>query len=170
MKNFILITLFLFAFKTWGQIEKGTFQAGIGGLPIVYFDNTAPTGYSLKANVGFFPTNKLAIGFMPFIGKVDDMKSRGVSFYSRYYFQDKKLVIFLEGSAGLGRLSYEDTPEFDGTMSTVSIGPGFGYRLNNRLMFEFIPQFARLRNESHPESTYVGNTFIPTIGLQFFFK
>ncbi|MEM7299142.1 MAG: hypothetical protein AAF391_12860, partial [Bacteroidota bacterium] len=97
MKNFLLLTVFfLLVFKSLGQIEKGTFQAGIGGLPII-FNDSSPTGYSLRANIGFFLTNKLSVGLIPFVGKIDDINSRGISLYSRYYFRDKKVSLFLEG-------------------------------------------------------------------------
>jgi hypothetical protein len=52
---------------------------GIGGLPIIYPDNSGETGYSLRANFGYFPINNLTIGAMPFAGKVEDMKSNGAS-------------------------------------------------------------------------------------------
>lgn len=63
--------------NTQALCEKGTFQVGIGGLPIIYPGSSEVRGYSLRANVGYFPIKKLAVGLMPFAGKVDDMKSIG---------------------------------------------------------------------------------------------
>lgn len=167
MKKLILILLVFACFTAKSQTEKGTIQVGIGGLPIIYLDNSLPTGYSLRSNIGYFVKDNLAVGVIPFAGRVDDMKGVGVAVYSRYYFTNKKLSIFLEGSIGIGRMTYDHAPEYNGTMSTLSIGPGIGYNVSDKLTIELLPQYVRFRNESHRDVTRIGKAFIPTIGIQF---
>ena len=85
MKNIGLIFIMLLVyFCSQAQSEKGDFQLGIGGLPIIYPDNSGENGFSLRANFGYFPINKLSVGLMPFAGKVEDMNSIGASIYLRY--------------------------------------------------------------------------------------
>ena len=167
MKKLLFILLLFISVTAMSQNKKGTIQVGIGGLPIIYFDNSVPTGYSLRANVGYFVSDRLAVGVLPFAGKVDQISSLGAAIYSRYYLTDSKLSFFLEGSVGLGTVNYERDSNFDGTMSSVSFGPGFGYRLNPKFTIEFLAQYARLKNESFPESTLLGNTFMPTFTIQY---
>lgn len=168
MKSILLVILMLASFGCWSQTQKGSSQFGLGGLPIVYFDNSLPTGYSLRANVGFFVMDQWSVGIMPFTGKVDDIRSFGASLYSRYYLLDKKLSLFIEGSVGFGRLTYENQPALNGFMSSLTLGPGLSYRLKENIQIELLPQYARLRNETNPADSRVGNTFIPTLGIQFF--
>ena len=169
MKKITLIFLsFLLYFNSQAQSEKGIIQIGIGGLPIIYPNNSLETGYSLRANIGYFPINKLSVGVMPFAGKVVDMKSIGAGLYLRYYITNKKFSVFIEGGTGFGNLKYEDAPQYDGTMNSFNIGPGFHYIFKNKLAIEFLLQYAYLRNITHPESTSIGNTFIPTLGVQYF--
>ncbi len=169
MKKPALIFLILLVyFNCQAQTEKGSFQLGIGGLPIIYPNSLAETGYSLRANFGYFPTNRLAIGVIPFFGKVEDMKSVGASIYFRYYITNKRTSIFMEAGAGFGNLKYETTPQLNGTLNTINIGPGIHYLFKNKLSVELILQYARLRNVKYPEDTYTGNTLIPTLGIQYF--
>jgi hypothetical protein len=175
MKNIGLILIMLLAyFYSQAQSEKGTFQLGIGGLPIIYPDNSGETGYAIRANFGYFPTNKLTIGLMPFAGRVGNMKSIGTSIYLRYYIINKKFSLFVEGSGGFGNLKYEDSPQYDGAMNSLNIGPGIHYTFKskhkNKLAIEFLLQYARLQNINYPENTLTGNTLIPTIGIQYFIK
>jgi hypothetical protein len=166
--------MLLVYFCSQAQSEKGTFQLGIGGLPIIYPDNSGETGYAIRANLGYFPINKLSIGLMPFAGKVEDMKSIGASIYLRYYIINKRFSLFVEGSGGYGNLKYEDSPRYDGTMNSLNIGPGIHYAFKskhkNKLNIEFLLQYGRLQNISYPENTATGNTLIPTIGIQYFIK
>lgn len=143
---FIIILLY---FNSQAQSEKGVFQIGIGGLPIIYPNNSLETGYSIRANFGYFPVNKLAVGVMPFAGKVGYMKSIGASIYLRYYVTNKRFSFFIEGGAGLGNLKYDNSPEYDGTMSSYNIGPGIHYIFKNKLAIEFLLQYAKLRNITH---------------------
>lgn len=175
MKKCGLIFIMLLAyFCSEAQSEKGTFQLGIGGLPIFYPDNSGETGFSLRANIGYFPINKLAVGLMPFAGKVEDMNSIGASIYLRYYIINKRFSLFAEGGGGFGNLKYKDSPQYDGKMNSFNIGPGFHYlfksKSKNKLAIEFLLQYARLQNINYPENTLTGNTLIPTIGIQYFFK
>ncbi len=175
MKNIGLISIMLLGyFFSEAQSEKGTIQLGVGGLPIIYPDNAAENGFSLRTNIGYFPSNKLSVGIMPFVGKVEDMNSIGASIYLRYYVINKRISLFVEGGGGFGNLKYEDTPEYDGMMNSINIGPGFHYQFKrnskNKLAVEFLLQYARLRNITYPESTFIGNTLIPTIGIQYFIK
>ena len=124
--------------NTQALSEKGTFQVGIGGLPIIYPGSYDDIGYSLRANIGYFPIKKLAVGLMPFAGKVDDMKSIGASIYLRYYLMNKKVSIFFEGGFGFGSLKYEDSPRYDGTMNSFTFGPGVHYSFKNKLAIELL--------------------------------
>lgn len=175
MKNIGLIFIMLLVyFCSQAQSEKGDFQLGIGGLPIIYPDNSGENGFSLRANFGYFPINKLSVGLMPFAGKVEDMNSIGASIYLRYYIINKRFSLFFEAGGGFGNLKYEDSPQYDGTMNTFNIGPGFHYlfksKSKNKLAIEFLLQYARLQNINFPENTLTGNTLIPTIGIQYFIK
>lgn len=167
-KTGLIFIILLLYFNSQAQYEKGTFQLGIGGMPILYPDNSVEPGYSLRANFGYFPINKLAIGVMPFLGKVDDMKSIGASIYLRYYITNNRFSLFVEAGGGFGNLKYEDSPQYDGTMNAITLGPGIHYKFKNNLAIEFLLQYARLRNINYPESTLTGNTLIPTLGIQYF--
>jgi hypothetical protein len=169
MKKYQLLILAFFIYlSSEAQNEKGAFQIGLGGLPIVYIDNSAPTGYSLRANIGYFPINNLSIGILPYIGKVDNIKSVGTNIYLRYYLINAKFSLFTEISSGLGNLKYDGTSQYDGTMNSIIVGPGAHYMIKNKLSIELLVQYARLKNISYPENTLVSNTFIPTIGIQYF--
>lgn len=167
MKYILLVTLLSASLSMNAQHNKGSFEVGVGGLPILYPDNSQPTGFSLRANAGYFLIDNLSIGLMPFVGKVGDINSLGASVYARYYLTQQRLSIFLEAAGGFGSLTYGNTPEFDGTMSSFNIGPGVQYELKGKVSLEFLMQYARLRNESFPESTLTGNTVIPTFGINF---
>lgn len=169
-KQILIILIFLTPFLCQSQTEKGNFHIGIGGLPIFYPDGSLETGYSLRANIGYFPVDKLAIGFMPFLGQVEEIKSQGASIYLRYYLLSRRTSLFLEAAAGLGRVQYDYSTNLNGTMSSYNIGPGVHFMLNDKISIELIAQYARLQNITHPESTLVSNTIIPTIGIQYYFK
>lgn len=170
MKKTALIFLtFLVSFNSQAQNNKGTFQLGIGGLPIFYPDNSLETGYSLRANIGYFPLKKLTIGLIPFSGKVDDMKSIGSNIYLRYYLTKKSFALFIEAGTGFGKLTYEDSPQYNGTMKCINLGPGIHYIFKNNFAIEFLLQYGRLRNINYPE-TSIGNTLIPTLGIQYFIR
>lgn len=145
---------------------------GIGGLPIIYPGNSSLTGYSLRANIGYAPSEEFTIGILPFAGKVQDTKSVGASLYSRFYLQENRFSFFIEAGLGFGKLTYDNTPQFNGTLFTYNVGPGMHYLLNptskNRLAFEFLIQYARLQNITYSDNTVLGNTLIPTLGIQYF--
>lgn len=173
MKNIGLILIMLIAFySAKAQSEKGTFQLGIGGLPIIYPGNSTGTGYSLRANIGYFPINRLSVGVIPFAGKVRDMKSIGTSVYLRYYIISKRVTLFVEAGGGFGNLKYDNSPQYNGTMNSFNLGPGLHYTFKskhkNKFAIEFLIQYARLQNINYPESTTTGNTLIPTLGIQYF--
>jgi hypothetical protein len=173
MKNIgLILIMILVPFSSKAQSEKGTFQVGLGGLPIIYPDNSSESGYSLRGNIGYFPINRLSVGLMPFAGKVQDMNSIGASIYLRYYILSKRFALFIEGGGGFGNLKYDDSPQYNGTMNSFNIGPGFHYTFKskhkNKLAIEFLVQYARLQNINYPENTATGNTLIPTLGIQYF--
>ena len=171
MKNIGLIFILIFVhLSSEAQSEKGNFQLGIGGLPIIYPDNSGNTGFSLRVNFGYFPINRLTVGAMPFVGKVDQMKSIGANIYLRYYLMNKRFSLFVEASGGFGNLKYENSSQYNGTMNSIILGPGIHYKFKNNLAIEFLLQYARLKNINYPENTLTGNTFIPTVGIQYFIK
>ena len=100
------------------------------------------------------------------------MKSIGAGIYLRDYIINKRVSLFLEGGSGFGNLNYKDAPQYDGTMNSFNIGPGIHYtfksKSKNKFTIEFLFQYARLQNISHPESTLTGSTIIPTLGIQYF--
>ena len=65
-------------------------------------------------------------------------------------------------------LKYENSPEYDGTMNSINIGPGIHYVFKNKLAIEFLLQYAKLRNITHPETTFNGITLLSTLGIQYF--
>lgn len=173
MKKIALITfLTLIYFGAEAQSAKGTFQLGLGGLPIIYPNNSLETGYALRVNVGYFLIDRLSVGLIPFTGKVQDIQSVGANIYFRYYIINKRFALFAEGGGGIGNLKYEFSPQYNGTMSSFNIGPGFHYlfksKSENKLAIEFLLQYGRLQNIIFPETTITGNTLIPTLGIQYF--
>lgn len=171
MNKILLLSItLLLCLTTQAQTEKGTIQAGIGGLPIIYPNTDIEPGYSLRINYGYFLANRLAIGIVPFAGKVNGINSLGASAYLRYYLMNSSVSIFLEAGGGFGNLKYDTSPQFNGTMSTINLGPGVHYIFKNNLAIEFLIQYANLRNITFPENTSVGNTVIPTLGIQYFIE
>ncbi|MCP3931431.1 MAG: transporter [Bacteroidetes bacterium] len=169
MKNFTLIMIALFFYLNGhGQTEKGTFQIGIGGLPIISLaKNSFPVGYSSKAYLGYFPAKKLAVGIMPYLGKVDATSYIGANAYVRYYLSDKNLSLFLEATTGIVNLKYGDASQSKETLNTITIGPGVHYLFNKRLSVELHLQYARLTN-IFEEGTGHADFFAPSIGIQYF--
>jgi hypothetical protein len=173
MKKIALITILtLIYFGAGAQSTKGTFQLGLGGLPIIYPNNSLETGYTLRGNIGYFLMDRLSVGLIPFAGKVQDMQSVGANIYFRYYIINKRFALFAEGGGGIGNLKYEFSPQYNGTMSSFNIGPGFHYlfksKSQNKLAIEFLLQYLRLQNVNYPENTTTGNTLIPTLGIQYY--
>lgn len=166
---FFFVSSVLLIYSLQAQ-QKGDLMIGAGGLPVIYPDNSLPTGYSVRANFNFFPVDRFAIGIMPFAGKVDEITGIGVHGHMRYYFTDSRLSIFGDVGFGFGAVRYDILTELDGTMSSVVVGPGLSYKLGGRLAVEAIFQYARLQNISYPENAATGNTFLPTIGLQYYIK
>lgn len=77
------------------------------------------------------------------------------------------LKAFAESSLGYGRVNYSDSPEYNGTMRSFSAGVGCQYQLKDRFSLELILPYANLHNVDFKEETMVGNTFIPTLGVQY---
>lgn len=176
MKKIALIVIFTLSyFGAEAQSTKGTFQLGLGGLPIVYPLNPLPAGYTLRGNIGYFLSDRWSVGLTPFYGKVSSMESAGVNVYCRYYLINKeRWALFAEGGGGVGNLRYEFLPQLNGNMSSFNIGPGFHYlfesKSKNQVAIEFLLQYGRLQNMTHPESTTTGHIMIPTLGVQYFIK
>ena len=167
----ILVCILTLTFiHSHAQIEKGTYQVGIGGLPIIYPNVEEPLGYSLRVNYGFFLVDNLSIGILPFSGRVGDISSFGANCYLRYYLMNSKFSLFLEGGGGLGRLEYDYSPRYNGTLLSINIGPGLHYLPKNKLAFEFLFQYARLSNIEFPDNTSIGHTIIPSLGIQYFIR
>ncbi|MEM9328795.1 MAG: hypothetical protein AAGA85_24230 [Bacteroidota bacterium] len=166
-RSYLLAIFFSVSLTLYAQDREGSFQMGLGGLPLIYPDNSLPTGYSVRGNFGYFLLDDLAVGVMPFGGEVDNLNALGANLYARYYVVNKSVSVFLEVGAGMGRVTYDDTPQFNGTMVSLNAGPGIAYNFNRIFAIEFIPQYARLQNITHRENTNVGNVLIPTLGVQF---
>jgi hypothetical protein len=167
-KAFLIVPVLLLSTLLHSQTKKGTFQVGVSGLPIIYFDNSLPNGYSLRANVGYFPLENFSIGLSPYFGQVAEISSLGTNLYTRYYFLSSRVSLFAEASSGLGSVKYDENSNLNGTMNSLALGPGVALSIKDKLALEIIVQYARLRNITHPRDTQLGNTFIPSIGLQYF--
>lgn len=169
MKYVIILLVAVFSsFHIQAQSDKGVFQIGIGGLPIIYPGDANQFGYSIRGNIGYFPTDRLSVGLFPFRGKVNDIASFGGGLYFRYYLTNRTFSVFLETGIGFGSLQYDNSPEYNGTLKTFNFGPGIHYIFKNKIAIEFLFQYANLRNISFPDDTNIGDTFIPTIGVQYF--
>jgi hypothetical protein len=60
MKNIgLILIMILVPFSSKAQSEKGTFQVGLGGLPIIYPDNSSESGYSLRGTYWLFPNKQI---------------------------------------------------------------------------------------------------------------
>ncbi len=169
MKSFFIsfILVFFLSNFSFAQGSKSSIEFGFGGLPVLYFDGQQDPGYAIRANAGYYLSDNLVVGLLGFNGKVSGINSLGASVYCRYYLGASKFRVFAEGQIGLGALSYETTPEYDGTMRTFGLGIGTNYAFSDRFSVEVILPYSNLQNISYPEETTTGNVFIPTIGLQF---
>jgi hypothetical protein len=171
MKKLILVfAACLFFFTTEAQTEKGTIQIGVGGLPSVIYPGTSLLkGRSLRANVGYFFFDDFVVGVLPFRGRVREINSFGASLYARYYFIENDFSVFVEAGFGLGLLRDSNAgPWNDGILNPLNIGPGIHYRITDQVAIELLLQYARLRDLDEPTGSLIRNTFIPTIGIQYF--
>lgn len=69
------------------QYKPGTIEVGVGGLPVIYFDQSN-IGYAYRANVGLFVLSNLSVGIMTNYGRVNPMTGLGANLYARYYIGD----------------------------------------------------------------------------------
>lgn len=170
MKKIIFICVLLTSIGALhAQIEKGQFQVGVGGMPIVYPGLGGIRGYSLRGNFGYSPFSNFVFGLQPFTGKVDDITSTGLGLYARQYLTKDRFAPFIEAGFGLGKLKYEESPQVNGTLSAIHAGVGARYLVSDRVAIELAVQYSQLKNITHPETTVNGNVIIPTIGIQYTF-
>lgn len=171
MKNlFTIFVLMLCCIYGFAQTEKGTFQVGVTGFALTKNSNNLPNGYSLRGNIGYFPINKLSVGITPYYGKIRTISSSGANVYARYYFINRRTSVFLEGSTGFGTLRFDGASEFNGAMHSMTIGPGMHYRILDNLAVEFSAQYGRLSGISDQNENNTSKTFMPSLGVQYFFR
>lgn len=160
-------------------------QLGLTGLPVIYLNSGLNArGFALYANGGWFISDKISLGARPFFGRVNfggspsqEINALGFNFYFRFYFGEGKVMPFFDVNAGVGRLWYtSDNPffqeqigEVNGAMFNFAFGPGIDIPIGNNYAIEIVVQYLRMRNISFPEETTIGNTLIPSIGVQRFF-
>ena len=169
---------------TFGQSSSGGFHLGISGLPIIYFNSNSVGGGALAVNAGVFLNSKMVLGIKPFFGTVSDgnevnerIVSLGGNPYFRYYIGNGKVRGFGDVNAGFGKLWYTSKNEsyaellsaFNGAMFSFAVGPGLDIMLKGGFHLEILVQYLQMQNITHPRSTTIGNTLIPTIGVQKFF-
>ncbi|MFK8058384.1 MAG: outer membrane beta-barrel protein [Saprospiraceae bacterium] len=165
----ILITAILLAFTVHAQIEKGEFQVGAAGLPVIYPGSGGLLGHAFKANVGYSPFSNFVVGVQPFTGKVNDVTTVGLSLYARQYLTKTKLSPFIEGGVGVGKLKYGGGDKYKGTLSTLNLGAGAQYKVTDRIGIELSVQYARLQNISSTINARARHALIPTLGVQYTF-
>ncbi|MEM7102062.1 MAG: hypothetical protein AAF502_02950 [Bacteroidota bacterium] len=181
----LFITLFFgFSSPVFSQNSAGDFQAGISGLPIIYLNSNSLDGGALTANVGIFLNANLVAGVRPFFGTVSDgnevnerIIALGANPYFRVYIGNGKVKGFGDINAGFGKLWYTSKNEayaeflsgFDGAMFNLAVGPGIDILLKGGYHIELLIQYLQMQNISHTRNSSLGNTLIPTIGVQKFF-
>ena len=175
---FTLFFLFVLSFSVQAQDNNLDYkqQVGLTGLPIYYFSGGIQ-GVSIYGSIGWFTGDHAAIGFRPFYGKVSNMQSIGTNLYYRYHFNKNRTKVFFDANIGMGYLWYSGGfIDFDnlrqdpnGIMFNYALGPGVDVEIKNGLHFEFLIQYLRMRNITHPDNTSIGRTLIPSLGIQKFF-
>ena len=181
MKKLMLtsvLSTFILSF-CMSQEEHPSAQIGLTGLPIIYLNSSVSNelgtidGFAGYITLGKFVSDHIAIGFRPFIGKVNNFGSMGLNAYSRLYFGQKKSRAFVDANAGLGAVWYADegeSPFFhfrDGTnaMFNVAFGPGADFHLKNDFFLEVTAQYLWMKDLSAPAGFSVWKSVIPSIGV-----
>ena len=164
------------------QSEAPSKQFGFTGLPVIYpstnsgLGSSGVKGYALYLNFGKSISEDFSTGIRPFFGTVQSspgelgqrISAAGLNWYGRGHLDMNKSKLFLDVNAGFGRLWY-GTGEANGWMFNYAIGPGADFHLGKHFYLEVLVQYLRMRNISYPDETTIGNTIIPSIGIQRFF-
>ncbi|MEM9545217.1 MAG: hypothetical protein AAGA77_04555 [Bacteroidota bacterium] len=180
----LIAVLLLISIITYGQDDSTSVskQIGITGLPIYYIsgglNGNGFNGWALYGNYGWIFNQKNAIGLRPFWGSVnigffDDerLHSLGSNIYYRRYLSQDRWSFFVDANIGFGYIWYtsdviNNISENNGVMFNYAFGPGLNYEIKNNWNIEFLIQYLQMRNISNPEGTTIGNTIIPSIGIQ----
>lgn len=122
----IIAVILLLTVNTNAQITKGNWM--VGGSGSFYktkvgdqTSTTEGTGLNIYGNIGYFPINKVAIGFTPSVGysKINGNSEAGMGYgigvFTRYYFlnPEKRINIF-------SHLEYRYTASYTGGFNTGS--------------------------------------------------
>lgn len=150
-----------------GQFMKGDKYIGVSGLPVYWLNNgnIQSYGFIAKTYLGKFVTDKMSIGLQPYYAHLSGVNTFGINIFSRYNLFARKTMVFLEGGAGFGAVSYNESSGFEDGLFAITLGPGVGYFLSKSISVEFILQYQRwtLFYESG-----AGWSFVPSIGAVYY--
>lgn len=153
---FAFITFFIFNAPLFGQIQKGSWQIGLSGAPLLELNASGYIGSLFTANVDYALTKRLSIGIMPFYGYTKTeypvgynqismqywgnreraYKSTGLNFDLKYYpINSTKIKPYFTAVTGLGSTYYNSSlTDQSGDISyqdkerynTLNLGIGIG--------------------------------------------
>ncbi len=151
LKKYFLIIIFLFVVNAaaQAQIEKGSKL--IGGSGFELFQD--PYYARLMPNMGYFITNRLAIGSSLYVNVYgyNNYIERGVGLspFARYYFGKGHNRLFALGSLGY-RYSWHESTEVNNAFKSSNgrpigeLGIGFTHLLTDQVGLEAILIFSRI--------------------------
>lgn len=151
---------------SYAQTIRGDKYLGVSGLPIYWLNdgNIQSYGFIARVYLGKYVTNHFSIGFQPFLANFNSTKTLGVNFYGRYNFGQKRSLLFIEASTGLGAIFYSNSTS-TGSLYSVTLGPGFSYFVKGSLSIDLMFQYQNwwLINEVGKD-----HSFVPSIGVMFY--
>jgi len=76
-QSILIFILTLFSFSALAQIEKGSWQIGINGAPLVDTYVSKVSGGLFSVNVDYFLSNRMSVGIAPYYGFTRDVGHYG---------------------------------------------------------------------------------------------
>lgn len=146
-----------------GQIKKGEKVVGISGLPVSLVNDGSiqSYGFVIKSYLGKQIKDRVSIGLQPYYANVSGTKTLGTNFYSRYNLLARRSLIFLEGSAGFGVVTYYNSSPFDEGLFSFTFGPGVSYFVSESISIDFMVQYQQWSILSENVN---GRSVVPSIG------
>lgn len=188
---FLTAPLLLYFGHCNGQTSKGSFL--IGGSVSIQNTDTDVSGIdqesfslSINPNVSYFLVNNLAIGILfPYSftnDKTSDNKTTSlrVGPQVRYYFIFSQLGIFVRAGYNFGKINYDGqifdiisgeliTEEIEGDQTSLNLGVGASYFINNNIGLEAIVSYDRFETDYDAFfNDFTSKTLQLLIGLQFY--